>query len=97
MSINKLLNPEFCKLSHTVITRVKYIYLFPTPNLAFRLAAVNAQPYIIKTGNICITDIASNKLFVFYYFIASSTATAQATVAPTIGLLPIPISPIIST
>jgi hypothetical protein len=31
------------------------------------------------------------------YFIASSTATAQATVAPTIGLLPIPISPIIST
>ena len=31
------------------------------------------------------------------YFIASSTATATATVAPTIGLLPIPISPIIST
>ncbi len=32
-----------------------------------------------------------------YAFAASSTATAQATVAPTIGLLPIPISPIIST
>ena len=32
-----------------------------------------------------------------YYFIASSTATATATDAPTIGLLPIPISPIIST
>ncbi len=32
-----------------------------------------------------------------FYFIDSSTATAQATVAPTIGLLPIPISPIIST
>ena len=31
------------------------------------------------------------------YFIASSTATAQATVAPTIGLLPMPIRPIIST
>ena len=31
------------------------------------------------------------------YFKASSTATATATVAPTIGLLPIPISPIIST
>ncbi len=31
------------------------------------------------------------------YFIASSTATAVATVAPTIGLLPIPIRPIIST
>jgi len=34
---------------------------------------------------------------IFYLFIASSTATATATEAPTIGLLPIPISPIIST
>ena len=32
-----------------------------------------------------------------YFFIASSTATATATVAPTIGLLPMPMSPIIST
>ena len=32
-----------------------------------------------------------------YLFIASSIATATATVAPTIGLLPIPIRPIIST
>ena len=32
-----------------------------------------------------------------YLFIASSTATATATVIPTIGLLPAPISPIIST
>ena len=31
------------------------------------------------------------------YAIAFSTATATATVAPTIGLLPIPITPIIST
>lgn len=31
------------------------------------------------------------------YLVASSTATAQATVAPTMGLLPIPIRPIIST
>ena len=31
------------------------------------------------------------------YFSASSTATAQATVAPTMGLLPMPIKPIIST
>ncbi len=37
------------------------------------------------------------KLSIFHYFIASSTATATATEAPTIGLLPIPISPIIST
>ena len=34
---------------------------------------------------------------VMNYFIASSTATAQATVAPTIGLLPMPMRPIIST
>ena len=32
-----------------------------------------------------------------YFFIASSTATATATVAPTMGLLPMPIRPIIST
>ena len=32
-----------------------------------------------------------------YFLIASSTATATATVAPTIGLLPIPKKPIIST
>lgn len=31
------------------------------------------------------------------YFIASSTATATATEAPTIGLLPMPMRPIIST
>ena len=31
------------------------------------------------------------------FFIASSTATATATVAPTIGLLPMPMRPIIST
>ena len=31
------------------------------------------------------------------FFIASSIATATATVAPTIGLLPMPIRPIIST
>ena len=31
------------------------------------------------------------------YFCASSTATATATVAPTMGLLPMPIRPIIST
>ena len=32
-----------------------------------------------------------------YFVRASSTATAHATVQPTIGLLPIPMSPIIST
>ncbi len=32
-----------------------------------------------------------------YYLDASSTATATATVAPTMGLLPMPMRPIIST
>ena len=32
-----------------------------------------------------------------YYFAFCSTATAQATVIPTIGLLPAPIKPIFST
>ena len=36
-------------------------------------------------------------LRVFYFVIASCTATAQATDAPTMGLLPMPIKPIIST
>lgn len=36
-------------------------------------------------------------LTLFYLFIAWSIATATATVAPTIGLLPIPMKPIIST
>ena len=39
-----------------------------------------------------IMDMFSN-----YFFMASSTETATATVAPTIGLLPIPRNPIIST
>ena len=37
------------------------------------------------------------KFFKAYAFIASSIATAQATVIPTMGLLPAPIKPIIST
>ena len=38
-----------------------------------------------------------NLQIINYFFAASSTATAQATVIPTIGLLPAPIRPIIST
>ena len=37
------------------------------------------------------------KKLLFYLFMPSCTATATATVAPTIGLLPMPMSPIIST
>lgn len=37
------------------------------------------------------------KIRYFLPYLANETATAHATVAPTIGLLPIPIKPIIST
>ena len=40
---------------------------------------------------------AYKPLYIKDYLLASSTATAHATVAPTIGLLPIPMRPIIST
>lgn len=33
----------------------------------------------------------------FYFFFANETATARETVAPTIGLLPIPMKPIMAT
>ena len=38
-----------------------------------------------------------NKTFLKNYLLASSIATATATVIPTMGLLPAPMSPIIST
>ena len=38
-----------------------------------------------------------NYINLFNYLLASSIATAQATVIPTMGLLPAPIRPIIST
>ena len=48
-----------------------------------------------------LSDVAYFFTFIYvindYLFIASWIATATATVAPTIGLLPIPIRPIIST
>ncbi len=39
----------------------------------------------------------SSPILRFVYFLLSDTATATATVAPTMGLLPIPKKPIIST
>ena len=43
------------------------------------------------------SKVLKQLIYLAYLFIASSTATATATVIPTIGLLPAPISPIIST
>ena len=42
-------------------------------------------------------SVFRGKIAFYLFFCDSSTATATATVAPTIGLLPIPIRPIIST
>ena len=47
-----------------------------------------------SSGQRCIAKKAKRPA---YFFMASSTATATATVAPTIGLLPMPMRPIIST
>lgn len=47
-----------------------------------------------KTENrVQLVPISNDK----HRYLANETATAHATVAPTIGLLPIPIKPIIST
>ena len=48
----------------------------------------------ITRPHIMCEDVLKNTI---YSYFARLTATAQATVAPTIGLLPIPIKPIIST
>ena len=48
-----------------------------------------------KTDDACKFLIIKD--YLDYLFKASLTATAQATVIPTIGLLPAPIRPIIST
>ena len=45
----------------------------------------------------CLNLPGSKARALSYFFIASSTATATATVAPTMGLLPMPRKPIIST
>ena len=56
------------------------------------------QFYANKFENLGETNNFSVEKFkIIYALKASSTATATATVAPTMGLLPIPIRPIIST
>ena len=65
-----------------------------------RSARIPRNPYK-KTGNLHAV-VAGRLNFIApramtFYFIASSTATAAVTVAPTMGLLPMPKKPIIST
>ena len=63
----------------------------------YRLLLVKRPLLLIKKQRSFIYLKSLNTSFFADYLEASSTATAQATVAPTIGLLPIPIRPIIST
>lgn len=70
--------------------------LLRLPSQKLRVCIVsNADPYLSKA--IQREGGRENGFDSKNYLLACSTATAQATVAPTIGLLPIPISPIIST
>ena len=66
--------------------------------ITFRVSGTHRSPSVLKnTRRMRHTrEVFFISLF-FAYFIASSTATAQATVAPTMGLLPMPMRPIIST
>ena len=53
---------------------------------------IEKHPFLYETGDfVYIKKVLVFLLFsvVFYYFWLSATATATATVAPTIGLLPI--------
>ena len=84
---------QFCDFSHIPAV----VHTFSTGLFHNLLKNRAVRRRIDKKGSLCITGflfcINANYLF----FIASSTATATATVAPTIGLLPMPMRPIIST
>ena len=56
--------------------------------------SIRNAPGLIDQVHFCVFFCFSQKP---YFFIASAVATATATVAPTMGLLPMPRKPIIST
>ena len=62
-----------------------------TPLLCRRSISQEQKQLPKKSGAVFIRYVLTN------YFIASAVATATATVAPTMGLLPMPRKPIIST
>ena len=88
--------------AHPIPTKTGNLHAVVADRLSFiaRSARIPRNPYK-KTGNLHAV-VAGRLNFIApramtFYFIASSTATAAVTVAPTMGLLPIPIRPIIST
>ena len=80
---------KFC-----ILKTKKRLGYFPSVSLRLILANVLAKNHFAVKILPLFQELKSLETL---YFTASSTATAQATVAPTIGLLPIPMSPIIST
>ena len=74
---------KFCILK--IKKRLGY---FPSVSLRLILAKILAKNHFAVK---ILPFFQELKSLESYYFTASSTATAQATVAPTIGLLPYPI------
>ncbi len=82
-------NPEIKNIGH--ITRLNAKMMCPTFILSL-------PPWGKVSAKLTDEGISPQKPYaVSNYLLASSIATATATVIPTMGLLPAPISPIIST
>jgi hypothetical protein len=65
---------------------------------SFKNCTANDKTLMRVTKLYCkLQDFIVNEQKCYFLLIASSTATATVTVAPTIGLFPIPMKPIIST
>ena len=84
------------KLRRTKLLCTKFTLFLKTWHAIAVLGQKNRAFRCFCTRRPCLLKIQLLCGFSPYLF-ASSTATAQATVAPTIGLLPMPIRPIIST
>ena len=78
------------------IKRINILYFYKIKNI-YALITLSSFNFLTKYRGDILGHPLYRVLYITYLFIASSIATATATVAPTIGLLPIPISPIIST
>ncbi len=84
-----------CVLSLCIICVLRVYYLYSFKRFHGFLSIVNYMKKALYKA--CLGLNTRPDIFTNYLVKASSTATATATVAPTIGLLPIPIRPIIST
>ena len=85
----------FCKIRRFSVnmTSTKFKKMLTKCGLFCRYIPMVYDIKITRPHILC-EDVLKNTI---YSYFARETATAQATVAPTMGLLPIPIKPIIST